>query len=168
MRRRRALAAASGRGRGGAERLDVSRARAGAVDISDRVGVMTDIARGTFDITMTPGETELGGAVSRFELAKTFQGDLRGSGVGLMLSAGDPRAGAAGYVAMEIVRGHLGGREGGFALQQFGTMRDGAAVLHYEVVPGSGTGRLTGITGTLRLDDDGTHRYELEYDLDHR
>ena len=33
--------------------------------------------------------------------------------------------------------------------------------------PGSGSGRLTGITGTLRLDvdEDGTHRYELRYDV---
>jgi hypothetical protein len=128
---------------------------------------MAHVARGTFDVTMHPGGAELDGAIGRFELAKTFQGDLRATGVGLMLSAGDPLSGAAGYVAMETVRGRLGEHEGGFALQQFGTMGDGAPVLHYEVVPGSGNGQLAGITGALRLDvdDDGTHRYELEYDL---
>jgi hypothetical protein len=44
---------------------------------------------------------------------------------------------------------------------------DGSQTLHYEVVPGSGERRLSGITGTLRLtiDSDGTHHYELEYDL---
>jgi hypothetical protein len=84
-----------------------------------------------------------------------------------MLSAGDPRAGAAGYVAIETVSGRLGDREGGFALQQFGSMSGGARTLHHEVVPGSGTGRLTGVTGTLALDvgEDGTHRYTPEYDL---
>jgi hypothetical protein len=84
-----------------------------------------------------------------------------------MLSAGDPRAGAAGYVAIETVRGRLREREGGFALQQFGSMYDGAQILHYEVVPGSGSGQLTGITGTqqLDIDADGTHHYQLRYDL---
>jgi len=39
--------------------------------------------------------------------------------------------------------------------------------LHYEVVPGSGTGGLAGVTGILHLDvgEDGTHRYELKYEL---
>jgi hypothetical protein len=128
---------------------------------------MTSTARGTFDVTMQSGAAELDGAVSRFELSKTFHGDLHGSGTGILLSAGDPQAGAAGYVAMESVRGRLGEREGSFALQQFGTMRDGSQTLHYEVVPGSGSDQLIGITGTLRLDiaEEGTHRYELEYDL---
>lgn len=80
-----------------------------------------------------------------------------------MLSGGDPGIAEAGYVALETVDGRLGGREGGFALQQFGTMHAGEQVLHYHVVPGSGRGELEGITGTLRLhvEDDGTHRYEL-------
>ena len=83
-----------------------------------------------------------------------------------MLSGGDPQSGAAGYVAIETVTGSLGDRHGSFALQQFGTMSSGAQTLHYEVVPGSGTGELEGIAGTLYLtiEPDGTHRYELQYD----
>jgi len=128
---------------------------------------MSDIAKGTFDIDMAPGKAELGEAVSRFELTKRFQGDLDGTGAGVMLSCGDPQAGSAGYVAIETVRGRLGNREGGFALQQFGTMSGGSQTLYYEVVPGSGVGELTGLAGNFRLtiDDDGTHHYELEYDL---
>ena len=128
---------------------------------------MASTANGTFDVTMRPGAAELDGAIGRFELSKTFHGDLRGTGTGVMLSAGDPQAGAAGYVAIETVRGRLGEQEGTFALQQFGSMHDGSQTLHYEVVPGSGTGQLAGITGTLHLDidEDGTHRYELHYDL---
>jgi hypothetical protein len=128
---------------------------------------MASTASGTFDVTMRPGATELDGAVARFELTKTFAGDLTGSGAGVMLSAGNPGVGAAGYVAIETVTGRLGDREGGFALQQFGTMQGGEQRLEYEVVPGSGTGGLTGITGTLHLtvEDDGTHRYELRYAL---
>jgi Protein of unknown function (DUF3224) len=128
---------------------------------------MSTTARGTFDINLAPGPAELDGAVSRFEFTKTFKGDLEGTGAGVMLSAGDAGRGSAGYVAVETVRGRLGDREGGFALQQFGTALGGSQTLHYEVVPGSGEGGLSGITGRLQLaiDDDGTHHYELEYDL---
>jgi Protein of unknown function (DUF3224) len=131
------------------------------------MGDVASTANGTFDVTMQAGAAELDGAIGRFELRKTFHGDLQGTGTGVMLSAGDPQAGAAGYVAIETVRGRLGEREGSFAMQQFGSMHDGSQTLHYEVVPGSGTGQLTGITGTLHLDidDGGTHRYELHYDL---
>jgi hypothetical protein len=129
--------------------------------------VVNSIARGTFDVDLAPGRAELDGAVTRFELTKRFHGDFDGSGEGVMLSGGDPEAGTAGYVAIETVRGHLGDREGSFALQQFGTMRAGSQTLHYEVVPGSGDGELTGISGKLHLtiDDKGTHFYELEYEL---
>jgi hypothetical protein len=128
---------------------------------------MGSTAIGTFEVELAPGPTELGGAVTRFELTKHFHGDLDGTGFGLMLSGGDPQIGTAGYVAIETVSGRLGNRDGGFALQQFGTMSDGSQTLHYEVVPGSGSGELTGISGTLqlRIDDDGTHHYELEYEL---
>ncbi len=101
---------------------------------------MMDTARGTFDVTMQPGPAELGGAITRFELDKTFHGDLQGAGSGVMLTGGDPQAGAAGYVAIETVHGSLAHRQGSFALQQFGLLRDGSQTLHYEVVPGSGTG----------------------------
>jgi len=128
---------------------------------------MTRTASGTFEVSLAPGLAELDGAVGRFELTKRFHGDFDGTGTGVMLSAGDPQAGTAGYVAIETVNGRLCDREGGFALQQFGTMRGGQQTLHYEVVPGSGDGELTGISGTLHLtiDEDGTHHYELEYDL---
>jgi hypothetical protein len=128
---------------------------------------MAQVAIGTFDVELTPGAAELDGAVVRLDLAKVFHGDLEGAGRGVMLSAGDPSAGRAGYVAIETFDGSLDGREGSFAFQQFGTLRGGAQTLHYEVVPGSGRGGLEGIGGALELtvEDDGTHRYALEYEL---
>ena len=128
---------------------------------------MSATARGTFDGELKQGAPELDGAAGRCDFAKTFRGDLQGTGAGVMLSCGDPEQGSAGYVAIETVSGRLGGRQGSFALQQFGMMRAGAQTLHYEVVPGSGQGGLEGISGTFRLtiEDDGTHRYELEYDV---
>jgi Protein of unknown function (DUF3224) len=52
-------------------------------------------------------------------------------------------------------------------MQQLALMHNGSQMLHYEVVPGSGSGSLEGITGTfvLTIESDGTHRYELEYEL---
>ena len=46
-------------------------------------------------------------------------------------------------------------------------MHDDGQELRYDVVPGSGTGDLVGLTGSLELtiEDDGTHRYALGYTL---
>lgn len=124
-------------------------------------------ATGTFDVDLVPGEPELDGAVRRFHFTKTFRGDLAGSGAGVMLSTGDPASGSAGYVAVERLAATLGDRTGEFVLQQMGLMHAGAQTLVYEVAPGSGEGGLEGIVGTFHLDvdDDGTHRYELDYEL---
>lgn len=125
---------------------------------------MTETARGTFEVSLTPQEPD--GGIGRFGIAKTWHGDLSGAGHGLMLSAGDPAQGSAGYVALEVVEGTLHGRSGSLALQQLGVMRDGGQELRYDVVPGSGTGDLAGLTGTLALTvDEAGHTYALTYTL---
>jgi Protein of unknown function (DUF3224) len=123
--------------------------------------------RGTFDVLLSPPVGELDGAAHRLELHKTFHGDLEGEGVGIMLAAGDPQLGSAGYVAIERVSGALHGRRGSFAFAQLGVMHAGIQTLRYVIVPGSADGELAGITGTLDLsiDADGTHRFELTYEL---
>jgi hypothetical protein len=125
---------------------------------------MSQTARGTFEVTITPRESD--DPIGQLRIDKIWSGDLAGRGHGLMLSAGDPARGRAGYVALELVEGTLHGRSGSFALQQLGVMRDGGQELRYEVVPGSGTGRLVGIDGALALTvDDHGHSYELTYSL---
>jgi hypothetical protein len=125
---------------------------------------MSQTAHGTFEVTITPQDPD--GGIGRFALTKTWQGDLSGTGHGLMLSAGDPAQGAAGYVALEVVDGALHGRSGSLAFQQLGVMRDGDQELRYDVVPGSGTGDLAGLTGSLALTiDEAGHSYALTYDL---
>ncbi|MGC4110669.1 MAG: DUF3224 domain-containing protein [Nocardioides sp.] len=126
---------------------------------------MSRTAHGTFEVTITPQDGDDG--IGRFALAKTWSGDLSGTSHGLMLSAGDPTAGRAGYVALEVVDATLGELSGSFAFQQLGVMRDADQRLEYLVVPGSGTGGLTGIEGGLVLTiDEHGHSYELTYDLD--
>ena len=125
---------------------------------------MTETAQGTFEVTITPQDSDDG--IGRLTIAKTWSGDLAGTGHGLMLSAGDPTQGSAGYVALETVDGSLHGRAGTFAFQQLGVMHAGDQHLDYRVVPGSGTGELVGITGSLALTiDERGHTYVLTYAL---
>lgn len=128
---------------------------------------MSTVASGTFVVEIVPATPELDGAINRFTLSKSFAGDLEGSGSGLMLSGGDPASGSAGYVAIEVVRGTLQGRSGQFALMQLGTMHGGDHELRYDIVPGSGTDELAGITGALALeiDAEGAHHFTLTYEL---
>ena len=130
---------------------------------------MEGTSKGTFEITMTAPVTGEGAgrvAVGRMLIDKQYAGDLIGIGQGEMLSAGNPVAGSAGYVAMEHVSGTLGGMRGSFALQHSGTMHGGSSELSISVVPGSGNGELAGISGKLKLDIVGsTHHYELEWTL---
>ena len=55
---------------------------------------------------------------------------------------------------------------GSFALIHAATMDKGSQAMHVTVVPGSGTGGLAGITGTLTIRvDGGKHFYDLDYDV---
>ena len=124
---------------------------------------------GTFEVKSTPlpaDEAITGTPIGRVALDKTFHGDLEGASKGEMLGSGNPAKGAAGYVAMEYVTGTLHGQNGTFALQHIGTMDQGKFNLNVGVVPGSGTGELAGIAGTMAIVIDGTkHSYSFEYSL---
>lgn len=118
-----------------------------------------------FSVELTPADGLLSGT-GRFDMVKRWTGGIAGAGTGVMLSAGDPGSGTAGYVALERFDGNVDGRSGGFALQQFGRMVDGAAELRYEIVPGSGTGELEGITGVVELSVvETSHTVRLRYSL---
>lgn len=127
------------------------------------------VARGSFEVSMTPADTKLAGAtddLSHFLLAKTYQGDLSGTARGQMFAHTTGVEGSAGYVAMEEVDGELSGRRGRFVLQHFGIMNRNDPSLRVTVVPDSATGELAGLAGELQIDVvDGVHRYVLEYDL---
>ena len=126
-------------------------------------------AEGTFDVKNAPlpaDEALAGTAIGRYGLDKQFQGDLEAASKGEMLGAGNPATGTAGYVAIEQVTGSLHGRTGTFALQHCGTMVDNKFELIVKVVPGSGTGDLTGITGTMTIRIvSGKHSYQFDYTL---
>jgi hypothetical protein len=125
-------------------------------------------ATGTFDVKMAPGNTAPAENVGRMSLDKTYHGDLDAIGKGEMLSAGDPATGNAGYVAIERVTGTLNGKKGSFAVMQIATMATGSVPqLQAIIAPGSGTGELTGITGSMKIIIEiKQHRYEFDYRID--
>jgi len=130
---------------------------------------VTTRATGAFEVKMARQPLVDGGAepmLGRMSLEKTFSGDLQGTGKGEMLMAGTETKGSAGYVAIERVSGTLSGRAGTFVLQHTGTMNRGAPQLSVTVVPDSGTGQLSGLTGTLNIIiAGGKHSYEFDYSL---
>ncbi len=127
---------------------------------------MAGLAKGTFDVKMTPqaGDPGADPTPGRMTLDKQFHGDLEGTSEGQMLTAMTGVEGSAGYVAMEKVTGTLHGRKGTFVLQHSGTMKRGTPQLTITVVPDSGTGELVGLAGKMSIEiKDGKHFYQLEY-----
>jgi hypothetical protein len=132
-------------------------------------GRMQATARGSFTVKLKPAfEPNVvdGVSLGRMSLEKRFEGDLAGTGQGEMLTALTPMKGSAGYVAIERFTGSLHGRPGSFVFQHTGTMSQGVQSLGITVVPDSGTGALTGISGTFTLQIVGDrHLYEFTYEL---
>jgi Protein of unknown function (DUF3224) len=91
-------------------------------------------------------ESAEGPTLVRIHVEEEFSGDIEGSGVVEFLQAqlSDTEA---SFVGIERVTGSIGGRSGSFLLQDQGTL-DGTTVSGtWFVVPGSGTGELTGLRG---------------------
>jgi hypothetical protein len=136
---------------------------------AQREAVMTTQAKGTFDVKVTPqaADDQAGGPFGRLFLDKQFHGDLDATSKGQMLASGSGGEGSSGaYVALEEVSGTLHGRRGSFVLQHNGTMSKGVASMTVTVVPDSGTGELSGLTGKMTIIIAGrAHSYEFEYTL---
>ncbi|MGA2831477.1 MAG: DUF3224 domain-containing protein [Terracidiphilus sp.] len=127
---------------------------------------VTHHARGTFTVNVQPLTPPPAEGLGRFSIDKQIHGDLEATTKGEMISGGDPKQGMAGYVAIEIVTGVLGGRHGSFALQHSATMDQNGAKMTVVVVPGSGTGELKGIAGIFTIHvDKGQHSYDFDYTL---
>ena len=123
-------------------------------------------AHGKFTVNVQPLVPPPAGGLGRFSINKEIHGDLEATTKGEMFSGGDPKQGAAGYVAIEVVTVTLGGKRGSFVLQHSGTMDQRGFNLPVIVVPGSGTGELKGIGGSFTIHNDkGQHSYDFEYSL---
>lgn len=120
--------------------------------------------KGFFEIDLAPvqGDSHPAG---RMLISKTYSGDLVGTGVGQMLSKRTD-SGASAYTAIEEVIGELDGKSGGFTLVHNGYMSAEEVRLDIVILPGSGSGELQGIRGTVNIIQgaDG-HKYEMNVQL---
>lgn len=132
---------------------------------------VTHHATGTFEVKMAPQKPDNSqaeaAALGRMSIDKQLHGDLEGTSQGEMLSVMSQEKGSGGYVALERVTGTLNGRSGSFVLQHNATMTRGVPQMNIVVVPDSGTGELTGLSGmfTIRIEG-GKHYYDFAYTLD--
>jgi hypothetical protein len=121
---------------------------------------------GAFDVTITPQQTADDAPVARMTLYKEFHGDLEAVANGEMLAAHEPLTGAGVYVAIDRVVGTLHGKGGSFLIAHRGLRNSEGQQLEIVIVPGSGTGQLAGITGTVGIEIvNKEHFYSVTYEL---
>jgi hypothetical protein len=125
-------------------------------------------ARGPFEVKLTPqpaDEREAAAFLGRLNIDKIFHGTLEATSAGQMIAARGEKPESAGYVAMERVSGTLDGRSGSFILQHSGHSSPAGQSLSVNVVADSGTGDLTGLSGTMQIviEPGGKHFYVFDY-----
>jgi hypothetical protein len=93
-----------------------------------------------------PYDQTAGPALMELRLNETFTGDIEGeSPVRALQIMRDDHS--ASLVSVQRFHGKLGGRQGTFVLQGSETVENGKIKATWFVVPGSGTGDLTGLRG---------------------
>jgi len=94
----------------------------------------------------TPYDQTANPALLEVRLTETFTGDIEGeSPVRALQVLRDDKS--ASLVSMQRFRGKLGGRQGTFVLKGSEMVRNGKITARWFVVPGSGTGDLSGLRG---------------------
>jgi Protein of unknown function (DUF3224) len=103
--------------------------------------------------------------LTRVHISRTFTGDLEGTATAEILIA--KSEGGGGYTGQDLITGTLDGKSGSFVIQHGGIMGPEGISNSGTIVPGTGSGELTGITGegTLLADEEGNHTLTLEYEL---
>ncbi|WP_234361940.1 DUF3224 domain-containing protein [Plantactinospora sp. BB1] len=89
-----------------------------------------------------------GGTLARVTVRKSFRGVIEGTSVAELLTAAN-----RGYVASERFTGSIDGRPGTVVFQHAGLDVEPPRTFG-NIVPGTGTGELTGLTGTVSFRND--------------
>ncbi|WP_072805680.1 DUF3224 domain-containing protein [Rhodococcoides yunnanense] len=119
---------------------------------------MTTETRADFEITgwdQHPYDSAFaaeGRELATATVRKTFTGALIGTSVAQLMTVG--QGDGRGYLATEEFDGSLDGRAGGFVMQHGGVGDAQDAAAFGNIVPGSGTGELVGIHGTVEYQHD--------------
>ena len=101
-------------------------------------------------------------------MEKLFEGDVAGRSATLFTYAMNHETNVGSYVAMESFEGSLHGAAGTFNFAHSATTSGNDRTDEFFIiVPSSGTGALTGITGSggITVDADGAHKIWFDYDL---
>ncbi|MFF0542803.1 DUF3224 domain-containing protein [Nocardia thailandica] len=132
-------------------------------------------ATGTFEVTaFEPTEVTneppvtAGLPVGISRMSKTYSGDLTGESATLFTAAFDMASGAGTYIAIDTFEGTLAGRAGAFSFVHSATTGGTDRTDEFfHIVPASGTGELSGITGggALWVDERGGHHITFDYEL---
>ena len=107
-------------------------------------------------------EPECGPKLTRAHVKKSFEGDL--SGTGNLIYVMTYLDGGASFSGFEKVAGSLGGRTGTFVLRHTGSYDGEKATTECEVVPGSGTDELAGLSGTGGFSAGHAEEHEMTLD----
>jgi CO dehydrogenase/acetyl-CoA synthase gamma subunit (corrinoid Fe-S protein) len=91
-------------------------------------------------------EVDEGPNLVEIRVSETFSGDIEGDGVARFLQAVH-KDGTASFVGIERVTGTIQGRTGSFLLQDAGALEENEVKGDWFVIPGSGTGELSGLRG---------------------
>jgi len=102
------------------------------------------------------------GSVNRARWYKTFTGDLTGTSE-IEITMGKLGTGAMVYVGVERFDVELQGRKGSFVVMHSSTMLGSDYEMKIQVVPGSGTGELAGISGSAQIT--AGHDLLLDYEI---
>ncbi len=130
---------------------------------------MTQRVEGTFKVTSWAEDDSEGlegtVKVTRARIGERFSGGIEAETLAEMVMTYRPD-GTAEFLGHHRVLGRLGDRTGSFVLRASGTYDGTTASTDFEVIPGSGTGELSGVSGSGRSGaghgDSGEYRFELE------
>jgi uncharacterized protein DUF3224 len=125
------------------------------------------LATATFSLKQweeTPyDEIDGGPKLSRANVLYAFEGELSGEGRLQYLMTYLPD-GSAVFTGYQRFVGRVGSREGSFIFRHGGRFANGIATDTWEVVQGSGTGDLAGISGRVEFSAGHQDRYEIIFE----
>lgn len=101
--------------------------------------------------------------LTRASVTKLYTGDLEGEGALVMLMT-YRLDDTAQFVGLERFTGTLGGRAGSFVLEHTGSFANGIVKSTWTVVPGSGTGELAELTGSITFEAGHAEQFPVSFE----
>ncbi|MEX2980744.1 DUF3224 domain-containing protein [Streptomyces sp. C36] len=117
----------------------------------------------------TVGAGEASPRLAHASVVNTFSGGIEAADTTCEYSIVYVTEKTGTFTGMQVLTGRVDGRDGTFAVEERGSFDDDGAVrCAFEVVPGSGTGELTGLSGTggyTARHGEPSVPYTFDYDL---